>query len=181
MYSDGMENYLRKNKVYNKDFKEWAMNQSKIIVNNANDYSQKQIGTNIIWIPSSKIRKEELEITKGLIGVFTCLESCYKYKSNLNKNATYPKLIAVESRCNHLYYYGHHEYGFMSIRLQTWAPYNVQIALNGREWLSRMSDKENSSYVKEKNKFLHVADFDLTQEKLNSQLDTDLDIPSLSF
>ncbi|MEN8907741.1 MAG: hypothetical protein ABF289_17465 [Clostridiales bacterium] len=61
----------------------------------------------------------------------------------------------------------------MSIRLQTWTPYNIQIALNGREWLRRLLDKINCSYIKEKNKFLDLDNFELAQNLLDSQLDTD--------
>jgi hypothetical protein len=36
------------------------------------------------------------------------------------------------TRCNHLYfYYDHALYGLMSVRLQTWFPYSLQVALRG--------------------------------------------------
>jgi len=60
----------------------------------------------------------------------------------------------------------------MSIRLQTWAPYNIQIALNGREWLRRLLDKEGCKYILSGNKFLHIDDYELAQRLLDSQLDT---------
>ena len=59
----------------------------------------------------------------------------------------------------------------MSIRLQTWAPYEVQIALNGREWLRRLLDKDGVKYVMEGNKFLDIEDYDHAQHLLDSQLD----------
>jgi hypothetical protein len=60
----------------------------------------------------------------------------------------------------------------MSVRLQTWAPYEVQIALNGREWLKRLLDKSGVKYVLDGNKFLDVEDYELAQRLLDSQLDT---------
>jgi len=60
----------------------------------------------------------------------------------------------------------------MSIRLQTWAPYEIQIALNGREWLKRSLEKSGSKFVLNGNKFLDVEDFGLAQELLKSQLDS---------
>ncbi|MDP2788512.1 MAG: hypothetical protein Q8O46_00460 [bacterium] len=60
----------------------------------------------------------------------------------------------------------------MSIRLQTWAPYDIQIALNGREWLRRSLDKKNCKYIVSGNKFLHIDDYELAQQLLDKQLDT---------
>jgi hypothetical protein len=64
------------------------------------------------------------------------------------------------------------EYGFMSIRLQTWAPFEIQIALNGREWLKRQLDKSGIKYIAHGNKFLHVDDYATAQNLLNSQVST---------
>jgi DNA-binding HxlR family transcriptional regulator len=60
----------------------------------------------------------------------------------------------------------------MSIRLQTWFPYSLQIALNGREWLRRSLDKEGCRYLIDGNKFLHIDDYALAQRLLDRQLDT---------
>ena len=80
---------------------------------------------------------------------------------------------AEKSRCKHLYFYfDHNDYGFMSIRLQTWAPYNIQIALNGREWLRRSLDKKNCKYIIHGNKFLHIDDYELAQQLLDEQLNS---------
>ena len=57
----------------------------------------------------------------------------------------------------------------MSIRLQTWAPFGVQIALNGRQWLGRLLDKAGIKYVREGNKFLDVEDYALAQSLLDTQ------------
>jgi hypothetical protein len=60
----------------------------------------------------------------------------------------------------------------MSIRLQTWAPYSIQIALNGREWLRRSLDKARCRYIVSGNKFLHIDNYALAQRILDSQIDT---------
>ncbi|MCL1809453.1 MAG: hypothetical protein FWG42_06800 [Clostridiales bacterium] len=60
----------------------------------------------------------------------------------------------------------------MSVRLQTWAPCEIQIALNGREWLRRMLDKAGAKHVMSGNKLLDAEDFELAQKLLDSQLDT---------
>lgn len=60
----------------------------------------------------------------------------------------------------------------MSVRLQTWFPFELQIAINGREWLRRSLDAAGCKYLKQGNKFLDIADYPLAQHLLDTQLDT---------
>jgi len=176
----GIQAFLKRRGVLNKDYKDWVTRQSAAIIESAETYSQKQCGGRIIYIPSINIRKEELAhdlqketgVKNGLIGVWSCVESCKTYRSTFDATAGYPSLRPVDSRCKHLYFYFDHlDYGFMSIRLQTWAPYGIQIAINGREWLRRSLDKEKCKYIVDGNKFLHIDDYELAQQLLDSQLD----------
>lgn len=118
------------------------MAQSQTIIQAAQEYSKNTCGSEIKYISSCNDRKEsiaheqqkKLGIENGPIGVWSCVESCSTFRSTFDASAGYPQLRSVLSRCKHLYFYfDHSDYGFMSIRLQTWAPYNIQIALNGRE------------------------------------------------
>jgi len=180
-YPAGMQMFINGCGVFNKDYKEWLTNQSAVIVENAKEYAKHLTGTDIQYLSSSKTRKEtlaheqqeKLGIQEGLIGVWSCLEVCNTFKAVFDSQSGHPQIKSEKSRCLHLYfYYDHKDYGFMSIRLQTWAPYEIQIALNGREWLKRLLNKSNSNYVLKGNKFLDVEDYNLTQNLLNSQLDT---------
>jgi hypothetical protein len=64
------------------------------------------------------------------------------FKARYDKTAGFPRLSRHWGKCKHLYfYYDHEDYGFMNIRLQTWFPYHIQIAMNGREWLRRSLEK----------------------------------------
>ncbi len=179
-FSLGMQAFLQSQGVLNKNYKDWVTKHSSEIIESANTYSQKDCGKDIIYIPSSHTRKEEVAheeqkkfgVKEGLIGVWSCVEACTTFRSTFDATAGYPKLRIVNSRCKHLYfYYDHTDYGFMSIRLQTWAPYNIQIAINGREWLRRSLDKENCGYIVSGNKFLHIDNYELAQQLLNSQQD----------
>lgn len=101
------------------------------------------------------------------------MESCKTFKSTYDSVLGYPQLRNHSSKCKHLYfYYDHPEYGFMSIRLQTWAPYDIQVALNGREWLRRQLDKKGCGYIISGNKFLHIDDYELAQQLIDTQEDT---------
>jgi hypothetical protein len=59
----------------------------------------------------------------------------------------------------------------MNVRLQTWFPYHVQIALNGREWLRRRLEARGVDFLRQGNKFLHIDDYALAQRYLRQQLD----------
>ena len=182
MYPAGMMSFLNSRNVLNKDFKTYAMTQSKKIIESADEMSNRLCGCDTIFIWSSNDRKEEIAhkrqnetgITDGLIGVWSCLESCYTFHSTFNQRATYPILRRDQTRCKHLYFYFDDPlYGFMSVRLQTWAPYEIQIALNGREWLRRSLDANKCGYISNGNKFLHIDDYGLAQDLLDAQLKVD--------
>lgn len=190
MYAIGMQYFLTSRNVLNKDFKQYAIAQSKLIVESATEISRSQCNSEVIYIPSSHERKEllahnrqkERGIKNGLIGVWSCVESCNTFRSSFNPNNTYPEVKFDQSRCKHLYFYfDDPTYGFMSIRLQTWAPYEIQIALNGREWLRRSLDARNCGYVISGNKFLHIDDYNLAQELLHAQYTVSFDTILNSF
>jgi hypothetical protein len=101
------------------------------------------------------------------------VEAATSFRASFDAVAGYPKLRLDRTRCKHLYfYYDHPHYGWLSVRLQTWFPFEIQVALNGREWLRRALDAASCGYVKSGNKFLDLADYDLAQQLLDAQLDT---------
>jgi hypothetical protein len=179
-----MESFLVARKVLNKDFKNYAIAQSQAIVESAESIAKEQSGRGITYIPSLNERKETLAhnrqkesgVKEGLIGVWSCVESCNTFRSTYDSSKKYPSLRNERSKCKHLYfYYDDPVYGFMSVRLQTWAPYEIQVALNGREWLRRSLDTAGCSYIVNGNKFLHIDDYDLAQKFLDAQIITDFD------
>jgi hypothetical protein len=182
LYAAGMESYLLARKIYNKDFKAYVTTQSQAIVESAEEMSARLCGGKVIYIPSLNERKEALAhakqkergVKEGLIGVWSCVESCDTFKSTYDPTKTNPSLRFEQGKCKHLYYYfDDPDYGFMSARLQTWAPYEIQFALNGREWLRRSLDKAGCGYYASGNKFLHIDDYGLAQNLLDAQANTD--------
>lgn len=59
---------------------------------------------------------------------------------------------------------GHKEFGFMHVRIQTWFPFQRQIYINGREWLSRHLDSEGIGYQRYDNSIIQVDDVKRAQE-----------------
>jgi hypothetical protein len=180
-YSAGMTAYLNCRGVLNKDYKSWNVENTAAIVSDATEYSKQQTGAGFEYLGSSHTRKEsiahmrqnEREIAEGFVCGLSSMESCRTYKATFDGALGFPQLKSRLSRCKHLYYYfDHKDYGFMSVRLQTWAPFEIQIALNGREWLKRQLAKSGVSYALEGNKFLGIDDFGIAQKLLNAQVGT---------
>ena len=155
MHADGVSSFLRGKGVLNKDYKDWMPEQTDRLVSEAEAFCREQTGLPITQIRSSKTRKEsiarecqkELEITEGLVGVWPAIESCMTYKAKFSSDRGFPQMRQEWSKCKHLYFYfDHAEYGFMNVRLQTWFPYHIQIAMNGREWLRRDLEKEGIGF-----------------------------------
>jgi len=180
MFAEGAMNFLYHRGVLNKNFKKWAMEQTGSLVSGVEAISKEETGHGITIIPSSNIRKEdlarkrqaELKIDSGVIGAWSCVEAGQTFKSSFS-NKGYPELRWTNTRCKHLYLYmDHPQYGFLNLRIQTWFPYQIQICMNGREWLRRQLDLNGSEYSRVGNKFLELADFKVAQQCLADQLNT---------
>jgi hypothetical protein len=179
MFAEGAMAFFRSRAVLNKNYKDWVEAQSDLLVARANTYARATCGKGITPIPSCHERKEKiahdqqrrLGLQQGLIGVWSCTEACSTYRARYDAQAGFPQLRFEYARCKHLYfYYDHPVYGFMSVRLQTWFPYGIQIALNGREWLRRALTRHKIPFVLHGNKFLHIADYARAQHLLDSQI-----------
>lgn len=180
-HAAGAMSFCQSHGIRNKDFKRWAMDQTALVVDAAHRYAVQHGGRGIQPIVFSKTRKEELAhrcqqeegIASGLIGVWSAVESCWSYRAQYSAQAGHPLLRKEWMKCKHLYFYfDHPQYGFMNVRLQTWFPYHIQIALNGREWLRRSLEKAGADFVVRGNKFVHIDDYGRAQRLLDRQLDT---------
>jgi hypothetical protein len=75
------------------------------------------------------------------------------------------EVVIRERRCLFLYfYYQHKEFGFMHARLQTWFPFQIQIYINGREWLTKQLDGKGIGYQRYDNSIVQVDDVKRAQE-----------------
>ncbi len=82
-------------------------------------------------------------------------------------------MVARVRPCQVLYQYQlHPEVGWMYARIQTWFPFNVQVGINGREWLARQMERSGIGYLKQDNCFVQVQDYARAQELLEQQLET---------
>ena len=136
----------------------------------------------ILYLNSPGLDKQELArktlaqnpVEQGLICVFTALEPCTTFEYQRSTNRDERGLRLVRSKCLHLYHYWlHPRFGFMNIRLQTWFPFNVQICINGREWLARqLLRRGQNNFKRADNCFTWLGNPKLAQRLLDDQLST---------
>ncbi len=174
----GLEKFLGTHGILLKDFTAWATCITEAI---RADWDQQadRLGIETRYLNSSNIDKEKLAreialtqgITAGPICHLSVLETCHVPKIKGNKSKKIIELQIVPSKCIHLYhYFDHPDYGFGHVRIQTWAPYNLFICLNGRHWLERQLQKHQIAYIKDGNCFPWIEDVALAQQLANRQL-----------
>src|SRR2546426_3369152 len=62
------------------------------------------------------------------------------------------------------------EWGWMNARIQTWFPFNIQVCINGREWLARQMEQQGLHYQRQGNCFVWLQDYPRAQQLLEDQL-----------
>lgn len=178
-HEEGAMSFLRWRGVLNRDYKDWMQAQTETLIGAVNEYACEHCGEPIRHLRTWRNDKDELArqrqkstgIKSGLIGAWSCLESGGSYRAKYCAEKGYPQLHRERTQCKHLYLYiDHEEYGWMNVRLQTWFPYHIQVALNGRQWLRRALEAAQINFLCQGNKFLHVKDYKRAQRFLDEQL-----------
>jgi hypothetical protein len=86
-------------------------------------------------------------VMEGLVCVLSVVEPCQSFVVTPNRQTR--RLEVVRRRRKRLHYYLYRidpEFGWMHVQLQTWAPYEMQIYVNGWEWLARQMDQAGIGY-----------------------------------
>lgn len=121
------------------------------------------------------IRRHNIpESRTGLLAVLSCVENCRSFELRKNAESKKLELFSAFRKCLHYYLYIRHpRFGLIHIRIMTWFPLQVQVCLNGREWLARQLDEAGLRYERRDNAILWVEDFARAQALLDDQQTTD--------
>ena len=174
--------YLIQNNVKLKDFNEFALAQTGILCEHIENYI-KENDTSLQYLASGKLDKNEIarrEFTKspsktGLISTFSVVEVCNTMTVKPNRKLEKLEITSRPTKCKHYYfYYNDIEFGWMFLKIQTWFPYNVQIYINGREYLSKLFDKNDIKYERYDNSFSYIEDFEKAQQLADNILNKKL-------
>lgn len=179
-YVEGLKSYLWERKVLLKDFGAHAQAVTER-VKQACEAVAHQAQVPIQYLASADTSKEEVArkiaqergISQGPVCLLTCVEPFVGYDIYRNAATKKLELVSRYRKCLHYYWYEiHPECGFLHVRLRTWFPFDVQVCLNGREWLAQQLDRAGLAYERYDNCFAHVEDFARAQALLDAQLRT---------
>jgi hypothetical protein len=172
-----MEVYLNVCHVLIKDFKAFAEATTAKI--KAAAYAAAQAaGRPAIYLSSPDISKEdkarqiarEDHLKEGLIALFSATEPCLSYSVRGDPKTREIHLVLETRKCTHLYHYFlHRDFGQVSVRVQTWFPFTVDVCLNGREWLARQMERAGLTFEQRDNCFVRVSDPQRAQALLDEQ------------
>lgn len=135
-----------------------------------------------IYLGSSTTSKEEVvrrvlakqPVSDGLICTLSTVEPCMSFEYHRSQDHAERGLKLRPRKCLHIYQYRMHpRFGLVGARLQTWFPFNVQICMNGREWLTRQLTRAGSGFRRDDNCLPWLADAGLAQRLMDRQLTTD--------
>lgn len=177
----GMYYFLNESGVRLLDFRSYVQKTTNQIRRAAEDEAL-GLGRPMLFLKRSDESKErrarqilaERPVREGLICSFTAVEPCMTFEYERSKDRTERGLKLYPGKCLHLYkYWVDPVFGFMSARLQTWFPFQIQICINGREWLAHQMSKNRSIRFKRAgNCFPWISDVHAAQALMNEQLKT---------
>lgn len=179
-YADGMRSFLSCAGVLLKDFKTYVQGVTDQIRDAAVELAA-GADRPLIYLNGSTISKEETArgiaerdgVKEGLVCILSAVEPCFSYEVHRSRERRLLELRGRPQKCLHYYFYFQDcRFGFMHVRLQTWFPMNVHIAVNGREWLARQLDAAHVGYRRQDNCFLEVSDLREAQRLADAQLKT---------
>jgi hypothetical protein len=101
------------------------------------------------------IREQRIE--GGLVGVLCTQETCNSF--TLVKGDKRPRFVSKPRQQRVLYYYFlDPQLGLIHVRLQTWAPFTLQVYVNGHDWLAQQLTRLRLGFVQIDNAFTQLDD-----------------------
>ncbi|MBV8544742.1 MAG: hypothetical protein JO088_08355 [Acidobacteria bacterium] len=182
MRHDGMYFMLKDADVRLLDFKKFAIGTTEQVKQASLAEAQRN-NRPILYLRTANVDKQKLArkilaenpVEQGLICVFKAMEPCMTFEYQRSANREERGLRLHPGKCLHLYHYWlDPRFGFMNARIQTWFPFNIQICINGREWLARqLLRKGQSNFKRADNCFTWMGNPKLAQRLMDEQLRTD--------
>jgi hypothetical protein len=160
-----MASFLETRGVYRRDVKRFVLTQAYRLKDHARQLAARE-GRPYEYF-GERPRKDDLArqlaerdgITDGLVSVFATVEPCRTFSLQWREGS--PFIQSARRKCLILYYYYFidRELGLIHVRIQTWFPMQMQVYVNGHEWLARKLTRHGLRYTKHDNAFLWLEDF----------------------
>jgi hypothetical protein len=155
------------------EFTSYARATTERIAENARklvtDTGRPVISFNHVKTRNGANRKDEMAkniaerdgVTEGIVCLISAVEPCMSFQVRKSTKTHRLEVTRRERQCLHHYLYLiDPELGFMHIRIQGWIPYEIQVYVNGREWLARQLDKASVGYLRYDNSLLAIDDLE---------------------
>jgi len=89
--------------------------------------------------------------------IFSILEACRTFSFRFCTGR--PFVQSARRKCLHFYYYSmDRDFGLIHVRIQSWFPMQIQVYLNGHEWLARKLAANHVRFTRLGNVFLRIED-----------------------
>jgi hypothetical protein len=169
MSGAAMATFLKSRDVKRETLKPFLLEQAERLKSHAQDLCA-QAGRPYEYL-GHVARKEDLarkiaerdEIAEGLVCVLSVLEPCRTF--SLVWNGRSPYVQSTRRKCLHFYYYFvDRDLGLIHVKLQSWFPFQIQVYVNGHEWLARQLDRHDVKYMKQENAFVRLSNVERAQE-----------------
>src|SRR6266849_3815949 len=144
-FVEGLQGYLSARKVLLKEFGAHAQAVTAR-VKEAALAAAHTAQVPVQYLASATVSKEEVArriahergLTAGPVCLLTSVEPFLGFDIYRNAKTKRLELVSRYRKGLHYYWYTlHPECGFLNVRLRTWFPFDVQVCLNGREWLAQ--------------------------------------------
>jgi hypothetical protein len=177
-HAAGMFLFLCYRRILLKEFGEFAQSSTDML-RNASLEAAMRFKRPVLYLSSPKTDKETTArsiasrdgIREGLVCVLEAVEPCRSFEIFRNRDRKQLQLVSRWRKCKFLYHYLIDPiFGFMSARIQTWFPFDVQLCLNGREWLARALDAASIGYERRDNCFTAIDNLTRAQNLMDRQL-----------
>ncbi|MGE4002618.1 MAG: hypothetical protein AB7I48_20650, partial [Planctomycetaceae bacterium] len=175
----GMSAWLPRTNVLLKDFKGSAMRLTDTIKQATQQLVERE-GRPLESLSSSSIRKEDYAkgiaqrdgIRRGLVCVLSAVEPCITFSVGPNRQAKKREVRRLQGKRLHQYFYLiDRQLGWLNVRLQTWFPFTVQMAINGRERLSQRLMRKGIPFERRENCFVDIAMAAAAQRRVRQVVD----------
>jgi len=169
-----MEQYCWHNNIWFKDYGKHVKAVSERVKRASTEPFRRQ-NLPVLYLPSPKIDKNEMArqvaSERGIQEGLVCAISSTELHATFEHRNIF--LVRRNRPCHVLYHYMiHPELGWMYARVQTWFPFQIQVGLNGREWLAQQMRREGLKFVQAGNCFVWIEDYARAQALLDQQLKT---------
>ena len=168
--------FLTRQGVLLKDFKPYVQALTATLKAHAQRLAA-DAGRPYVWLQSSTTRrqgrsKEDLArdiaardgVVEGLVCVLGVLEPATTFTVRGNRATGQLEVARTSTRCTHLYFYFiDRELGWLHVKLQSWLPLQIQVWVNGHEWLARRLDRAGIAYTRQGNALTSCADLRAAQ------------------